>query len=155
MYIIFNKLVDNKAENALRIKDYRVSKLKQKMIILGIGFYRTSNYVYQSGLHFKYRCIYIYIHTCILLYIIWSYAYKDTSKDPRRVLKTFKTKEIDYHESGPSLCNNLFNIFEVIIILWKTCKQRRQQWVVCIRYVWFLYYITIRWFEHLLHTNWN
>ena len=134
------------------------------MIILGIGFYTTSRYVYQSGLHFQYQCWLLLnnwvsnvlcIHTCILLYIIWSYAYKDTSKEPCRVLKTFETKEIDYHESGPSLCNNLFNIFEVIIILWKTCKQRRQQWVVCIRYVWFLYYITIRWFEHLLHTNWN
>ena len=73
MYIIFNKLVDNKAENALKVKDHRVRKVKQKMIILGIGFYRTSKYVYQSGLHFKYRCNiyeYIYIHTCILLYII-------------------------------------------------------------------------------------
>ena len=75
MYIIFNKLVDNKAENALRIKDYRVSKLKQKMIILGIGFYRTSNYVYQSGLHFKYRCIYIYIFIHAYCYILYDHMH--------------------------------------------------------------------------------
>ena len=78
MYIIFNKLVDNKAENALRIKDYRVSKVKQKMIILGYGFNGTSKYVYQSGLHFKYRCIYIYIYIFIHAYCYILYDHMHT-----------------------------------------------------------------------------